>query len=89
MATPLQDAKAHLVKAQEFLAAAESEVSAERYNAATSNAVLSGINSKDAICLTLTAPPVRARITSQQFQSSRVPARPAQRSPRLSNVSSS
>jgi len=54
MATPLHDAKAHLVKAQEFLAAAESEVSAERYNAATSNAVLSGINSKDAICLKLT-----------------------------------
>lgn len=54
MGTPLQDAKAHLIKAQEFLAAAESEVSAERYNAATSNAVLSGINSKDAICLKLT-----------------------------------
>ena len=49
MGTPLQDAKAHLIKAREFLDAAESEVSAERYNAATSNAVLSGINSKDAI----------------------------------------
>lgn len=54
MGTPLQDAKAHLVKAEEFLAAARSEASAERNNAATSNAVLSGINSKDAICLKLT-----------------------------------
>lgn len=54
MGTPLQDAKAHLLKAEEFLAAAESEVSAERYSAATSNAVVSGINSKDAMCLKLT-----------------------------------
>ena len=54
MGTPLQDARAHVDKAHEFLAAAESEASEERYNAATSNAVLSGINSKDAICLTLT-----------------------------------
>lgn len=54
MGTPLQDAKAHLAKALEFPAAADSEVNAERYNAATSNAVLSGINSKDAICLKLT-----------------------------------
>jgi len=54
MGTPLRDAEAHLVKAQEFLAAAESEASAERFNAASSNAVLSGINSKDAICLKLT-----------------------------------
>ena len=54
MGTPLQDARAHLGKAQEFLAAAESEATAERFNAATSNAVLSGINSKDVICLTLT-----------------------------------
>ena len=54
MGTPLQDAKAHLLKALEFLAAARSEVNAERYNSATSSAVLSGINSKDAICLKLT-----------------------------------
>lgn len=54
MATPLQDAEAHLRKALEFLAAAESEASAQRYNAATSSAVMSGINSKDAICLKLT-----------------------------------
>jgi uncharacterized protein (UPF0332 family) len=54
MGTPLQDAKAHLTKAQEFLAAAESELDVERFNAATSNAVLSGVNSKDAICLKLT-----------------------------------
>ncbi len=50
----LQDAQAHLAKAREFLTAAESAASQDLYNAATSNAVVSGINSKDAICLRLT-----------------------------------
>jgi hypothetical protein len=52
--TPLTDARAHLAKAAEFLASAEENIAAERYNAATSDAVISGINSKDAICLKLT-----------------------------------
>jgi len=47
----LEDAKAHLAKAKEFLAAAQAGVAAEWYSAAASSAVLSGINSKDAICL--------------------------------------
>ena len=50
----LTEAKAHLRKAQEFLDAARANHDHELYNAATSNAVTSGINSKDAICLRLT-----------------------------------
>lgn len=50
----LQDARAHLAKAKEFLEAAELALDAELFNAATSDAVVSGINSKDAICLKLT-----------------------------------
>lgn len=52
--TALDDAMAHLAKAREFLEAAELTHDLELYNAATSNAVTSGINSKDAICLALT-----------------------------------
>lgn len=49
----ISGAHAHLAKAREFLEAAELEHSQDLYNAATSNAVLSGVNSKDAICLKL------------------------------------
>ena len=52
--TYLTDAKAHLDKAREFLEAARDEYDFERFNAAVSAAVISGINSKDAICLKLT-----------------------------------
>lgn len=52
--TPLQEARAHLEKAREFLRAAELSLELELFNAATSSAVSSGINSKDAICLKLT-----------------------------------
>lgn len=52
--TALSDAKAHLAKAREFLDAAEVNLDLELFNAATSNAVTSGINSKDAVCLRLT-----------------------------------
>ena len=47
----LTTAKAHLAKAKEFLTAADVELSCELYTAATSSAVLAGINAKDAICL--------------------------------------
>jgi uncharacterized protein (UPF0332 family) len=50
----LDAARAHLTKAQEFLEAAELTNDLELFNAAASNAVTSGINSKDAICLALT-----------------------------------
>ncbi len=50
----LDDARSHLIKAAEFLAAARANLTADRFNAATSDAVVSGINSKDAICLKLT-----------------------------------
>ena len=50
----LTDARAHLQKAREFLDAARVNLDWEQFNAATSNAVISGINSKDAICLRLT-----------------------------------
>ncbi|MHB1475787.1 MAG: HEPN domain-containing protein [Dermatophilaceae bacterium] len=50
----LTEAKAHLAKAREFLEAAELNNDLALYNAATSNAVTSGVNSKDAICLKLT-----------------------------------
>lgn len=50
----LEDARAHLAKAREFLRAAEFGNDLEQYNVAASNAVISGINSKDAVCLRLT-----------------------------------
>ena len=52
--TALDDARAHLAKAREFLEAARFNLDLELFNAATSDAVISGINSKDAICLRLT-----------------------------------
>jgi len=45
----------HLNKAEEFLIVARLGLEAGLANATTSNAVLSGINSKDAICLALTS----------------------------------
>lgn len=50
----LEQARAHLIKAEEFLAAAQSNARLGWINAATSNAVSCGINAKDAIFLTLT-----------------------------------
>jgi uncharacterized protein (UPF0332 family) len=52
--TAFSDAQIHVSKAREFLEAAEANWHLKLYNAATSDAVISGINSKDAICLTLT-----------------------------------
>ncbi len=51
--TPLQAARVHLAKAQEFLGEAKSALANGHLNAATSNAVIAGINAKDAICLVL------------------------------------
>jgi len=48
------EARAHLRKSAEFLTAAELAVDLELFNAAASNAVTSGINAKDAICLVFT-----------------------------------
>lgn len=50
----LDDARAHLAKANEFLEAAGFDLDLDLFSAATSNAVLAGINAKDAICLRLT-----------------------------------
>lgn len=52
--TTQRDALGHLAKAREFLEAAESSQVLGLDNAATSSAVISGVNSKDAICLVLT-----------------------------------
>lgn len=52
--TALEAARSHLAKAREFLDAARFTLDLEFYNAAASNAVISAINSKDAICLRLT-----------------------------------
>ena len=52
--TPFDNAQLHLSKAREFLEAAEANRDMELNNAATSDAVISAINSKDAICLALT-----------------------------------
>ncbi len=49
----LENARGHLDQAREFLTAAEVNHELALFNAATSNAVTSGINSKDAICLKL------------------------------------
>ena len=53
-------AKDHLAKAKEFLEAAQVNNEYELFSAAVSNAVTSGINSKDAICLKLTGRTGRA-----------------------------
>jgi hypothetical protein len=52
--TALEEAQLHLSKAREFLEAAEANRDRNLQNAATSNAIISAINSKDAICLSLT-----------------------------------
>lgn len=52
--TALSDARAHLAKAREFFQAAEASRDRDLYNAATSAAVVTGVNAKDAICLVLT-----------------------------------
>ena len=49
-----EEARRHLAKAREFLDAAETSHDLGLENAASSDAVISAINSKDAICLTLT-----------------------------------
>ena len=48
------EARLHLAKAREFLDAAETSRDLGLDNAAASDAVISAINSKDAICLALT-----------------------------------
>ena len=52
--TALEEAQLHLAKAREFLDAAETSRRLGLDNAAASDAVISAINSKDAICLALT-----------------------------------
>jgi hypothetical protein len=52
--TALEEAGLHLAKAREFLEAAETSRDLRLDNPAASGAVISAINSKDAICLTLT-----------------------------------
>ena len=49
--TPLEAARGHLAKAHEFLAEAKFALSNGHANVATSNAIIAGINAKDAICL--------------------------------------
>lgn len=51
--SPLEAARGHLAKAEEFLEEAKSALLNGHANAATSNAVIAGINAKDAICLAL------------------------------------
>lgn len=50
----LEEARLHLAKAREFLDAAETSRELGLDNPAASDAVISAINSKDAICLVLT-----------------------------------
>lgn len=52
--TSLEQAHAHLAKAKEFLEVAEFSLDLQLFNAATSGAVICGINCKDAICMKLT-----------------------------------
>jgi uncharacterized protein (UPF0332 family) len=51
--TALDEARLHLAKAREFLDAAETSRDIGLNNAAASDAVISAVNSKDAICLAL------------------------------------
>jgi len=48
------EAQVHVEKAREFLEVAVECVESRHFNAVASNAVISGINSKDAICLHIT-----------------------------------
>ena len=50
----LEESRQYLSKAREFLEAAQVNFDHGHFNAATSNAVTSGINAKDAICLKVT-----------------------------------
>jgi len=52
--TAFKEAQLHLSKAREFLEAAEANRDRNLHNPATSDAIISAINSKDAICLALT-----------------------------------
>ena len=52
--TALEEARLHLAKAREFLDSAETSRDLGLNNAAASNAVISAVNSKDAISLALT-----------------------------------
>lgn len=58
--TPLEAARGHLAKAQEFLAEAKSALANGHANVATSNAIIAGINAKDAICLVLVGKTAKA-----------------------------
>jgi hypothetical protein len=49
-----EDARIHLARAREFLEAATFSLELSLLSAATSDAVIAGINAKDAICLRLT-----------------------------------
>lgn len=51
---PLEQAQGHLRRAKEFLEAGQLTLDHDMFDAATSSAIHSGINSKDAICLKLT-----------------------------------
>lgn len=51
--TVTETARRHLDKAEEFLTEAHSSMRGGRPNVAASNAVIAGINAKDAICLAL------------------------------------
>ena len=51
---PPEEARLYLAKAREFLEAAQVNIELDLFNAATSNAVTSGINAKDAICSKVT-----------------------------------
>ena len=50
----VDESRIHLEKAREFFDAADQNRDAGLYSAAISNAVISGVNAKDAICLALT-----------------------------------
>jgi hypothetical protein len=54
MSGPLEQAVGHLAKAEEFLDEAQGASTREHFSTATSNAIVAGINAKDAICLKLT-----------------------------------
>lgn len=58
--TPLEAARGHLTKAEEFLVEAKSALANGHANVATSNAVIAGINAKDAICLVLVGKTAKA-----------------------------
>ena len=81
-----KEASAHCSKAEEFLSMAALALASGKTNAAASNAVLAGINAKDAICLMSMGERESLMTIEQQSRSFSLRARSERAKHRDSNV---